>query len=119
MGSPQGLFYLRYGLAWLTQVHPIPFNNIYYRDGWGITPGNINNLVEHFERQASPLPAVSPTRSLKSPTRQSLSPTRQSLKSPDIVNRIEKSKSPSPQRNTVKTYIDQGIVCTFTNSLPL
>ena len=76
---------------------------IYHRDGWGITPGNLNNLVEHFERQASPQPAVSPTRSLKSPT-------RQSLKSPELVNRIEKSKSPSPQRNTVKTYVEQGMI---------
>ena len=42
------------------------------RDAWGITPGNAKNLVEHFERQASPQPAVSPTRSLKSPTRQGL-----------------------------------------------
>merc|ERR1712083_6578 len=71
------------------------------RDAWGITPGNAKNLVEHFERQASPQPAVSPTRSLKSPT-------REQLKSPELVNQVEKSKSPSPQRNTVKTFVDQG-----------
>merc|ERR1712008_253770 len=57
-------------------------------------------LVDHFERQASPLPAVSPTRSLKSPTRE------QQLKSPELVNRVEKSKSPSPQRNTVKAFVE-------------
>merc|ERR1712008_129575 len=70
------------------------------RDAWGITPGNAKNLVDHFERQASPQPDVSPTRSLKSPTRE------QQLKSPELVNRVEKSKSPSPQRNTVKAFVD-------------
>merc|ERR1711956_207760 len=64
------------------------------------TWGNAKNLVDHFERQASPQPAVSPTRSLKSPTRE------QQLKSPELVNRVEKSKSPSPQRNTVKAFVD-------------
>ena len=61
----------------------------------GISPGQINSLVEKFERQASPQP-VSPTRSLKSPSRE--------LKSPELVIRIEKSKSPSPSRNAIKIF---------------
>lgn len=66
---------------------------------WGMPPGNIKNLVENFERQASPIP-VSPTRSLKSPTRD--------LKSPDMVRQVEKSKTPSPQRNATKSLLQEA-----------
>ena len=69
----------------------------YGPNAWGMSPDNIKTLVEKFERQASPQPAVSPTRSLKSPSRD--------LKSPELVIKADhgKSKSPSPQRNSSVT----------------
>ena len=61
------------------------------KEDFGIQPGNINSLVEKFERQSSPAP------------RDLLSPTRE-LRSPTVLREIEKSKSPSPLRNTVKPF---------------
>jgi hypothetical protein len=60
----------------------------------GISPGNLNNLVEKFERQSSPSPPPG-------------QPSRSGLKSPTMIkealanNPRFKSKSPSPIRNTI------------------
>ena len=70
----------------------------------GISPGNINNLVDKFERQSSPLRAdsKSPSRSFKSPSRDLKSPSRE-LKSPNLVQQVVDNKSPT--RNTIKTFL--------------
>ena len=70
----------------------------------GISPGNINNLVDKFERQSSPLRAdsKSPSRTFKSPSRDLKSPSRE-LKSPGLVQQVDDNKSPT--RNTIKTFL--------------
>ena len=66
----------------------------------GISPGNINNLVEKFERQTSPI------RDSKSPSARSLKSPSRDLKSPVLVKEVLNVSS-SPSRNTnIKTLQD-------------